>query len=79
MHEIIRLRDLPGVAELEAALHVPGRQLLKEYDDLEGRIGRLSRRLFGIVEEDTHYRVPHPNGREIVSLTPEQSIEWETW
>ena len=55
MNEPIRLRDLPGVAELEAALHVSGRQLDKQYDNLVDRIEDLCRRLFGISWGDTHF------------------------
>ncbi|MBX9696269.1 MAG: hypothetical protein K2Z81_28030 [Cyanobacteria bacterium] len=56
MPNIVKLRDLPGIAELEAALHIPGRQLLKQFDDLDERIDGASRRYFGIGEPDTRFR-----------------------
>jgi hypothetical protein len=65
MTEVITLRDLPGVAELEAALHVPGRHLLKEYDDLEDRIAAASRRLFGLSKEETEF-IPAAEDVEII-------------
>lgn len=54
MGDTLKLRDLLGVREVEAALHVPGRQLLKHFDDLDQRIEALSRRLFGVADADTY-------------------------
>jgi hypothetical protein len=50
---LIRLIELPGVAEIEMGLRDPGKHLVKEYDDLNERIDELSRELFGIAEDDT--------------------------
>jgi hypothetical protein len=75
MPELINLRDLPGVAEIEAALHVPGRQLDKQYDDLDERIAKLSRRLFGLADAETAF-VPGPSdGRTERSGIGRDSVE----
>ena len=80
---VVVLRDLPGVAEIEEALHVPGRQLLKEYDDLEERIDALSRRLFGITEEDTQF-CPRPDETVVDpfgvrQITDAGAVRWDEW
>lgn len=84
MTNLIRLLDLPGVAELEAALHVPGRQLDKQYDDLDERIQALSLKLFGITDADTQF-APRPDEQvwdrqlETHLLTPDGSKRWDAW
>ncbi len=85
MLNTVKLKDLTGVAELEEALHVPGSQLLPEYDDLEVRISQLSKALFGIDEIDTQFS-PKPTelldpgrfGSEEI-LTDEGAKRKEEW
>lgn len=84
MTDPIRLIDLPGVAELEEALNVRGWHLLPEYDGLEDRIARLSRRLFGIADDDTGF-TPRPDeiqerfGADRYSLTATGSRRKQEW
>lgn len=54
MSDIIRLRDLPGVAEIERDL-CNTNAWAKEKDDLPARIDAVSLRLFGITESDTDF------------------------
>lgn len=81
----IRLRELPGVAELELALHVPGWHLLKEYDNLKDRLDRLSVDLFGITTAETNltfgfddWRV-HGTPTMLGQLTPEAMERLDQW
>src|ERR1039458_2322339 len=54
------LRNLPGVAELEARLQRiedhPNPHWAPELDGLAGTVDRLSDRLFGITDDDTDYK-----------------------
>lgn len=84
MGTLICLRELPGVAEIEEALHVPGWHLLKQYDDLEERIAALSRRLFGLSASETGY-TPGPSdgyfdyARELFIFNEEGERRCDAW
>lgn len=83
--DLIKLRDLPGVAALEAALHVPGWHLLKEHDGLEERIIALSKQLFGITPDETEIEAGpddwevHDTPTTMGRLTREAQERHELW
>jgi hypothetical protein len=80
MTDIVVLRDLPGVAELERGLNVPGRQLDPEWDDLDDRIHALGIRLFGISEDDTYYRPSgEPDAMGQLHWAPADHQAWDEW
>lgn len=76
---IVRLKDLPGVAEIEAIISKPGYHLDKEADGIEDRIDALSRRLFGITEEETSYwdANNYPEGTKVTRALILEQDEWE--
>ncbi|QDP18692.1 hypothetical protein FMM02_01195 [Sphingomonas xanthus] len=81
MKEPIRLIDLSGVREIEAALHIPGRQILPQFDDLEDRIDEVSRRIFGLSRSETEYRFRHPHAwdDQLDRVRWDSSEDYEKW
>ncbi len=55
MSDVIALRDLPGIADIERRMNLPNAQWAPENDNLKEDIDKVSRRLFGIAESDTDY------------------------
>jgi hypothetical protein len=69
-HALIRLIDLPGVAEIEALLvkaqatNGKNWQWCQHHDDAEKLARQVSMRLFGIAEAETHYVEDEGRSRE---------------
>jgi hypothetical protein len=55
MADVILLRNLPGVADLERRMNLPNAEWAAENDNLRQDIDKVSVRLFGIAEADTEY------------------------
>lgn len=57
--EVISLRDIPGVSEVEALLEAaersPSGKWSREYEQAQKLADAISKRIFGIVEADTRY------------------------
>lgn len=76
--EIIKLRELPGIAEIERDLQISN-AWAKEKDDLPERIDAVSLSLFGITEEDTEFD-GYPEGEctdEEWEAAEKQEAEWD--
>lgn len=73
------LRDLPGIAEIEPvakAWHLDkNREWSKHFDDFNERLDVISKRLFGITEDDAYYSEPLPD--EDMASWRERQDEWE--
>ncbi len=67
---LLRIRDLEGVAELEGKLLLNPPRNGKASPQLAEHIDRLSTKLFGITEEDTHFKYPE-NFESLIEGMPE--------
>ncbi|MBY4615711.1 hypothetical protein [Rhizobium redzepovicii] len=67
---LLRIRELEGVAELEGKLLLNPPRNGKASPQLAEHIDRLSTKLFGITEEDTHFKYPD-NFESLIEGMPE--------
>lgn len=67
------LRDLPGVAELEAGLNLPNAEWAPENDDIQERGRAVARALFGVCDLDLEFDPPTDDE------TPEKARERYDW